>query len=248
MRRPQRSNQPVSERGAQLPMQPFRRTGSLAEQQLDRVEISRQTLVPVLSDLRVHHRRPTPSTQTALATGIASPAINKRSRSRNHSFEGPKPLDRGTAEGMGRPPSRRSDAGDLLQSSFSPWGSERARVQRFTAPTRICTFARSNEVQTSARSRLLSQHEQEHRRSNGDQRDVRDGPCDITAVAFRDTRDAEVDPLVTRGDATAAHAAPGDLVSLHVLSRNLTTAVEALVPAHDRSLGRLRAADYWTNG
>ena len=98
------------------------------------------------------------------------------------------------------------------------------------------------------RGALLSQHEQQHHCSNGEQRDVRDGSCDVTPVAFGDTRGAEVDPLVPRRDATAAHAAPGDLVSLHVLSRDLTPAVEALVPAHDRSLGRLRAADYWTNG
>jgi hypothetical protein len=94
---------------------------------------------------------------------------------------------------------------------------------------------------------LLAEHEQQQQRSR-DQHDVRDGFRNVAPVALGDACDAEVDPLVPCGDAAAAHATPGDLVSLHVVSRDLTPAVKALVPPHGRSLGRLRSADYWTNG
>jgi hypothetical protein len=60
MRRPQCRNKTIGKRSAQLPMQTLRCSGSLAEEQLNRVEVSRQTLISVLSDPGIDHRRTTP--------------------------------------------------------------------------------------------------------------------------------------------------------------------------------------------
>jgi hypothetical protein len=124
----------------------FRRAGSLAEEQLNRVEISRQTLVTVLSDLGVDHRQTTPF-HNELRWRKGLPLLQKSNgreaeitqiRRKEHSNEGR--LARG-------PPAvfEKTTRATMYKAASPSWGSERARV--------LCTdahswFARSSEAET----------------------------------------------------------------------------------------------------